>query len=309
MVDAMENSDHLVISVRGLVKRFGTLRALDGLDLEVRQGEVHGFLGPNGAGKSTTIRSLLGLLRADAGAAEVFGLDPWRDAVEIHRRLAYVPGDVALWPNLSGGETIDMLVRMRGGDPEHSRREELLERFDLDPTKKGRAYSKGNRQKVALVAAFATDNELLVLDEPTSGLDPLMEQVFNQCLAEHTARGATVLLSSHILSEVDRLANRVTIIRAGQAVETGSLSEMRHLHRNRIQALVTGAVPDLSRIQGVHDVTVDGQNVSCGVDPEGLPDVLAALMAAGVQELTSAPPTLEEVFLDVYRPETAGTPR
>jgi ABC-2 type transport system ATP-binding protein len=239
----------------------------------------------------------------------VFGLDPWRDAVEIHRRLAYVPGDVALWPNLSGGETIDMLVRMRGGDPERSRREELLERFDLDPTKKGRAYSKGNRQKVALVAAFATDNELLVLDEPTSGLDPLMEQVFNECLAEHTARGATVLLSSHILSEVDRLANRVTIIRAGQAVETGSLSEMRHLHRNRIQALVTGAVPDLSRIDGVHDVIVDGQNVTCGVDPEGLTDVLAALMAAGVKELTSAPPTLEEVFLDVYRPETAGSPR
>ncbi|HEX2895728.1 MAG TPA: ABC transporter ATP-binding protein [Marmoricola sp.] len=303
----MRNS--AVISVHGLVKSFGTVRALDGLDLEVRTGDVHGFLGPNGAGKSTTIRSLLGLLRTDAGGAEVFGLDPWRDAVEIHRRLAYVPGDVALWPNLTGGETIDMLIRMRGEDPQRSRRGELLERFDLDPTKKGRAYSKGNRQKVALVAAFATDNELLVLDEPTSGLDPLMEQVFNECLAEHTERGATVLLSSHILSEVERLADRVTIIRAGKAVESGTLSEMRHLHRNRIQALVTGAVPDLSGVDGAHDVTVDGQRVACSVDPEALTEVLAALMAAGVEELTSAPPTLEEVFLDVYRPEAAGTTR
>ncbi len=305
----MQNGPVPVITVRGLVKRFGTVRALDELDLEVGPGEVHGFLGPNGAGKSTTIRSLLGLLRTESGTARVFGLDPWRDAVAIHRRLAYVPGDVALWPNLTGGETIDMLLRMRGGDPAQSRRDELLERFDLDPTKKGRAYSKGNRQKVALVAAFATDSELLILDEPTSGLDPLMEQVFNECLADHTARGATVLLSSHILSEVERLANRVTIIRAGKAVETGTLHEMRHLHRNRIQAVVTGGVPDLAGIPGVHDVTVDGQEVTCSVDPEGLPQVLAALTAAGVKELTSTPPTLEELFLDVYRPEPAAVPR
>jgi ABC-2 type transport system ATP-binding protein len=299
--------DGPVISVSGLVKTFGSVRALDELDLQVGRGDVHGFLGPNGAGKSTTIRSLLGLLRTDAGAAQVFGLDPWRDAVEIHRRLAYVPGDVALWPNLSGGETIDMLLRMRGADPARSRREELLERFDLDPTRKGRAYSKGNRQKVALVAAFAADADLLILDEPTSGLDPLMEQVFNECLAEHTARGATVLLSSHILSEVERLANRVTIIRAGKAVESGTLREMRHLHRNRIQALVTGAVPDLEALAGVHDVSVDGQSVTCSVDPEGLSEVLAALTAAGVKELTSSPPTLEELFLDVYRPARAGS--
>jgi len=245
----MTTTNSPVISVRGLVKTFGSFRALDELDLDVAQGDVHGFLGPNGAGKSTTIRSLLGLLRTDAGEARVFGLDPWRDAVEIHRRLAYVPGDVALWPNLSGGETIDMLLRMRGADPTSSRREELLDRFDLDPTKKGRAYSKGNRQKVALVAAFASDTDLLVLDEPTSGLDPLMEQVFNECVAEHTARGATVLLSSHILSEVERLASRVTIIRAGRAVETGTLEEMRHLHRNRIAATVTGSVPDLAAVQ------------------------------------------------------------
>jgi ABC-2 type transport system ATP-binding protein len=299
----MEMSTAPVISVHGLVKTFGTVRALDELDLEVAPGDVHGFLGPNGAGKSTTIRSLLGLLRTDSGSARVFGLDPWRDAVEIHRRLAYVPGDVALWPNLSGGETIDLLIRMRGGDPAQSRREELLERFDLDPTKKGRAYSKGNRQKVALVAAFATDCELLILDEPTSGLDPLMEQVFNECVAEHTARGATVLLSSHILSEVERLAGSVTIIRAGRAVETGTLASMRHLHRCRIEALVTGAVPALDGMPGVHDVSVDGRRVTCTVDPEGLTDVLGALTATGVRELTSTPPTLEELFLDVYRPD------
>jgi ABC-2 type transport system ATP-binding protein len=297
----MDGSLTPVISVQGLEKTFGSFRALDRLDLEVRPGEVHGFLGPNGAGKSTTIRSLLGLLRVDGGIARVFGLDPWRDAVAIHRRLAYVPGDVALWPNLSGGETIDLLIRMRGANPAGSRREELLERFDLDPTKKGRAYSKGNRQKVALVAAFAVDSELLVLDEPTSGLDPLMEQVFNECLAEHKARGATVLLSSHILSEVERLADRVTIIRAGRAVETGTLEEMRHLRRNRIRAEVVGSAPDLSTVPGVHDLTVDGQVLTCTVDPEGLGSVLDLLTAAGIRSLTSTPPTLEELFLDVYR--------
>ena len=299
-----------VISVRGLVKKFGSFRALDGLDLEVRAGEVHGFLGPNGAGKSTTIRSLLGLLGSDGGSASVFGLDPWADAVAIHRRLAYVPGDVALWPNLSGGETIDLLIRMRGADPDgpDSRREEMLERFQLDPTKRGRAYSKGNRQKVALVAAFATPSELLILDEPTSGLDPLMEQVFNECVAEHTAAGATVLLSSHILSEVERLADRVTIIRDGRTVETGTLEEMRHLRRNNVRAEVAGPVPDLSVIAGVHDVVVDGQVVTCSVDPEAMSQVLGALTAAGVHSLTSTPQTLEELFLDVYRADPGGSP-
>jgi ABC-2 type transport system ATP-binding protein len=290
-----------VVDVRGLVKTFGHFRALDGLDLSVLPGEVHGFLGPNGAGKSTTIRALLGLLRTDGGTATVFGRDPWRDAVEIHRRLAYVPGDVALWPNLSGGETIDLLIRMRGGDPTHSRRAELLERFDLDPTKKGRAYSKGNRQKVALVAAFATDAELLILDEPTAGLDPLMEEVFNECVAERTARGASVLLSSHILSEVERLADRVTIIREGRAVETGTLADLRHLRRNHVRAEVSGPVPALDALPGVYDATVAGQVVSCTVDPEGLPLVLSALSDAGVLALTSTPPTLEELFLDAYR--------
>src|SRR3954471_3372446 len=208
------------ISVSGLVKAYGPTRALDGLDLTVRTGEVHGFLGPNGAGKSTTIRVLLGLLRADAGTTRLLGGDPWKDAVTLHRRLAYVPGDVTLWPTLSGGEVIDLLGRLRGG-LNQARRAELLERFELDPRKKGRAYSKGNRQKVALVAALASDVELLILDEPTSGLDPLMEEVFRECVADERERGRTVLLSSHILSEVEALCDRVTIIRSGRTVETG----------------------------------------------------------------------------------------
>jgi ABC-2 type transport system ATP-binding protein len=307
----MSESPTSVISVHGLVKKFGKFRALDGLDLEVRQGEVHGFLGPNGAGKSTTIRSLLGLLGNDGGSATVFGLDPWADAVAIHRRLAYVPGDVALWPNLSGGETIDLLIRMRGANPagSGSRREEMLQRFRLDPTKRGRAYSKGNRQKVTLVAAFATFAELLILDEPTSGLDPLMEQVFNECVAEQTAAGATVLLSSHILSEVERLAQRVTIIRDGRAVETGSLDAMRHLHRNKVRAEVAGPVPHLADITGVHEVLVDGQVVTCSVDSDAMADVLGVLTTAGVRTLTSTPPTLEELFLDVYRVDPEGVRR
>jgi ABC-2 type transport system ATP-binding protein len=307
----VRNTNDVVISVEGLVKRFGSFAALDGLDLTVHRGDVHGFLGPNGAGKSTTIRSLLGLLGVDGGTASVFGLDPWRDAVAIHRRLAYVPGDVSLWPNLSGGEMIDLLIRMRGADPTGpgSRRAELLERFQLDPRKKGRAYSKGNRQKVALVAALATPSELLVLDEPTSGLDPLMEQVFNECVAEHTAAGATVLLSSHILSEVERLASRVTIIRDGRAVESGSLQDMRHLHRNNVRAELSGPAPDLASVDGVHDVAVEGRVVSCSVDPDAMPAVLAALTAAGVRNLTSTPPTLEELFLDVYRTDPAGALR
>ena len=230
-----------VIDVRGLVKSFGRFRALDGFDLRAEQGEVHGFLGPNGAGKSTTIRIVLGLMQATGGEVRLFGEDPWRRAPELHRRLAYVPGDVSLWPNLSGGETVDLLLRMRGIDPAQSRRNEMLERFKLDPTTKGRAYSKGNRQKVALVAAFASPTDLLVLDEPTSGLDPLMEQVFRACIAELTARGATVLLSSHILSEVERLADRVTIIRAGRAVESGTLAELRLTQAGAQAGAQTGA--------------------------------------------------------------------
>ncbi|PJN21905.1 ABC transporter ATP-binding protein [Kitasatospora sp. CB02891] len=284
------------ISVSGLVKTFGRTRALDGLDLTVEQSEVHGFLGPNGSGKSTTIRVLLGLLRADSGTATLLGGDPWRDAVPLHRRLAYVPGDVTLWRNLSGGEAIDLLGRLRGGlDP--TRRAALLERFELDPTKKGRAYSKGNRQKVALVAAFAGDTDLLILDEPTSGLDPLMEEVFRECVAEARDRGATVLLSSHILSEVEALCDRVSIIRAGRTVETGTLDDLRHLTRTSVDAVLTGPPP---RPDYVHDLTVDGNRLRCQVDTEQLGALLAELTAVGVRSLASRPPTLEELFLRHY---------
>ena len=271
------------ISIDGLVKTFGRFRALDELQLEVAEGEVHGFLGPNGAGKSTTIRVLLGLLRADAGRVTLLGGDPWGDAVALHRRLAYVPGDVTLWPNLSGGEAIDLLGRLRGGLDE-ARRADLLERFELDPTKKGRAYSKGNRQKVALVAALASDVELLILDEPTSGLDPLMEEVFRSCVADERERGRTVLLSSHILSEVEALCDRVTIIRSGRTVETGSLAELRHLTRITIEA-----------------DTADGEHVVEQVEPGELQPVLEKLVARGVTSLESRPPTLEELFLRHYQ--------
>src|SRR3954467_9142110 len=272
-----------VIEIAGLVKAFGDFRALDGLDLEVATGEVQGFLGPNGAGKSTTILVLLGLLKADAGTARLLGADPWRDAVALHRRLAYVPGDVTLWANLSGGEAIDLLGRLRGGLDE-ARRAALLERFELDPTKKGRAYSKGNRQKVALVAALASDVELLILDEPTSGLDPLMEEVFRECVADERARGRTVLLSSHILSEVEALCDRVTIIRAGRTVETGTLADLRHLTRITIEAQ-TEAGP-----------------VREQVEPSELQGVLERLVQAGVTNLVAHPPTLEELFLRHYGP-------
>jgi len=300
-VNDVHANQHEVIGIRGLEKSFGATRALAGLDLSVAKGEVHGFLGPNGAGKSTTIRILLGLVRRDAGEVRLFGGDAWAEAAQLHRRLAYVPGDVSLWPNLSGGEVIDLMLRMRGAPVDHPLRAEMLERFELDPTKKGRAYSKGNRQKVALVAAFAAPTDLLVLDEPTSGLDPLMEEVFASAIADVRAAGTTVLLSSHILSEVERLADRVTIIREGRVVETGDLDEMRHLHRSRVRAEVVGTPPDLSGIPGVHDLSVEGSVVSCGVDAEALPLVLTALTGAGVRTLTSTPPTLEELFLDAYR--------
>jgi ABC-2 type transport system ATP-binding protein len=290
------------ISVSGLVKNFGRTRALDGLDLTVETGEVHGFLGPNGAGKSTTLRILLGLLRADAGTATLLGGDPWRDISDLHRRLAYVPGDVTLWPNLSGGEVIDLLGRLRGGlDPR--RRADLLERFDLDPTRKGRAYSKGNRQKVALVAALASDVELLLLDEPTSGLDPLMEEVFRECVAEERDSGRTVLLSSHILAEVEALCDRVSIIRAGRAVETGTLDDLRHLTRTSVAAELAAPPDGLATLPGVHDLVVDGTRVRCEVDTDQLNEVLRHLTLAGVRTLRSQPPTLEELFLRHYQDE------
>ncbi|MEV0040861.1 ABC transporter ATP-binding protein [Streptomyces sp. NPDC050804] len=297
------------ISVAGLHKSFGRTHALDGLDLAVETGEVHGFLGPNGAGKSTAIRVLLGLLRPDSGAARLLGRDPWQDAVELHRRVAYVPGDVTLWRNLSGGEVIDLYGRLRGGlDP--ARRAELIERFELDPTKKGRTYSKGNRQKVALVAAFASDVDLLILDEPTSGLDPLMEEVFQSCVEEERERGTTVLLSSHVLSEVEALCDRVSIIRKGVTVESGSLSELRHLTRTSVSAELVGAPGGLARLPGVHGLDVQGHRVRLQVDTDRLDAVLRSLSESGIRSLTSTPPTLEELFLRHYAaddPDGPGT--
>ncbi|MGH9249548.1 MAG: ATP-binding cassette domain-containing protein [Acidimicrobiales bacterium] len=292
------------IEVSDLVKTFGRTRALDGLDLSVATGEVHGFLGPNGSGKSTTIRVLLGLLRANSGRAVLLGGDPWNDAVLLHRRLAYVPGEVNLWPNLSGGEVIDLLGHLRG-EVDRRRRDELLERFELDPTKKGRTYSKGNRQKVALVAALASDSELLILDEPTSGLDPLMEAVFQDTIKELTRDSRTVLLSSHILAEVEALCERVSIIRHGRTVESGTLAELRHLTRTSIAVETERPIEGLDSLHGVHDPDLDGLRARFDVDTAQLDGALKFLSQFGVRALTSQPPTLEELFLRHYGDELA----
>ena len=290
------------VAVAGLVKTFGSFRALDGLDLTVATGEVHGFLGPNGSGKTTTIRVLLGLLRADAGEVSLLGGDPWTESVELHRRLAYVPGDVSLWPKLSGGEIIDLFGRLRG-DLDRARRDDLLDRFELDPTKKARTYSKGNRQKVALVAALASSAELLILDEPTSGLDPLMEAVFQDCIKEVKAEGRTVLLSSHILAEVEALCDSISIIRAGRTVQAGTLDELRRLTRTAITAETRRPVAGLASLPGVHGVEADGTVVHFDVDGDHLEEAMAAVAGAGVLRLTSSPPTLEELFLRHYGDE------
>lgn len=290
------------IELSELTKTFGSTVALDRLDLAVVPGEVHGFLGPNGAGKSVTIRVLLGLLRADSGRATVLEMDPWSDAVELHRHLAYVPGEVNLWRNLSGGEVIDLMARLRGGlDPR--RRAELIDRLDLDPTKKARTYSKGNRQKVALVAAFASDARLLLLDEPTSGLDPLMEAEFQQLVHEATDRGATVLLSSHILAEVEKLCDRVTIIRRGTAVESGTLTELRHMTRTSVEVTTTERVTGLESIDGIHDAAMEGERLVFEVDSARIGAALEHLGRFGIESLVSQPPTLEEMFLRHYGDE------
>ena len=288
-----------VIQIAGLEKSFGAVRALDGLDLEVEAGEVHGFLGPNGSGKSTTIRVLLGLLRADAGSVSMLAGDPWSEAPTLHRRLAYVPGDVNLWPNLTGGEVIDLLGRMRGG-LDTSRRDALLDRFELDPTKKARTYSKGNRQKVALVAAFAAGAELLLLDEPTSGLDPLMESAFRGCVTEARDRGATVLLSSHILAEVEALCDRVSIIRAGRTVQSGSLAQLRHLTRTTVVAETVQPASGLADLPGVHQPQFTDGRVTFDVDSDDLDAAMKCLTGVGLRSLTAHPPTLEELFLRQY---------
>ncbi|MBD0693735.1 ABC transporter ATP-binding protein [Streptomyces sp. CBMA123] len=293
------------IILSGLRKTFGRTTALDGLDLTVETGEVHGFLGPNGAGKSTTLRVLLGLLRVDGGSAQLLGKDPWSDAVELHRRLAYVPGDVELWPNLTGGEAIDLLSRLRGR-LDRRRRDELIERFDLDPTKKGRSYSKGNRQKVAIVAALASDAELLLLDEPTSGLDPLMEVVFQDVVRQAKARGRTVLLSSHVLDEVEKLGDRVSIIRQGRVVESGTLTELRHLTRTTVEAETDRPVTGLEALAGVHALRTDGRRVRFAVDGARLDAAVRRLSEAGLRTLVSHPPTLEELMLRHYGDELAA---
>lgn len=292
------------IATSGLVKTFGSTRALDGLDLTVNTGEVHGFLGPNGAGKSTTIRVLLGLLRADFGHVEVLGGDPWNDAVSLHRRLAYVPGDVELWPNLTGGEAIDVLGRLRGG-LNQARRADLIERFDLDPTRKSRTYSKGNRQKVAIVAALASDSELLVLDEPTSGLDPLMEVVFQDVINQVKADGRTVLLSSHILAQVEALADRVSIIRQGKIVQSGTLNGMRHLTRTTIEAETHRPVTGLERLPGIHNLETTDGRIRFAVDGGHLDAAVKHVSGFGLSAMTSHPPTLEEIMLRHYGDELA----
>ena len=297
-----------VVSIEGLVKTFGPTRALDDFDLRVQRGEVHGFLGPNGAGKTVTIRVLLGLLRADRGEVSVLGGDPWTEAVELHRRLAYVPGDVSLWPSLSGGEIIDFLLRLRG-PVDRARRDELIERFELDPRKKSRSYSKGNRQKVALIAALGSDVELLILDEPTSGLDPLMESVFQQTILDAVARGTTVLLSSHILAEVEKLCDRVTIIREGRAVRDGTLTELRAVTRTTVTVATDAPPVGLDELAGVSAVRhLDGY-IRFEVDGDGLDTVIRHLAPFGVRSLVSHPPTLEDLFLRLYGDRSDGVTR
>ncbi|MGE2730263.1 ABC transporter ATP-binding protein [Mycolicibacterium vaccae] len=293
-------SDTPAVAIHGLRKSFGRTRALDGLDLTVAPGEVAGFLGPNGAGKSTTIRVLLGLLRADAGTVRLLDGDPWRDAVRLHRRIAYVPGDVTLWPNLTGMQAIDFLAALRDkGSVDVARRDELIERFELDPHKKARTYSKGNRQKVAIVAALCTRSELFIFDEPTSGLDPLMEQAFGQCVREVVDEGAAVLLSSHILAEVEKLCHSVTIVRAGRTVRSGSLAEMRHLMRTTVSAR-TREPADLRDAGYAHDLHVEQSQVRFTVDRDDLGRAMADLTRRGLEDLTVAPASLEDMFLREY---------
>ncbi|MFU0790514.1 ABC transporter ATP-binding protein [Cerasibacillus sp. JNUCC 74] len=288
-----------VLQTRNLTKKFGKFTALDQVNIEVDKGQVYGFIGPNGAGKSTTIRVLLGILKATSGEVRIFGKDAWQDAVAIHKRTAYVPGDVNLWPNLTGGEVIDLFIKLRGGINNH-RKEELIERFELDPTKKCRTYSKGNRQKVALVSAFAIDADLYILDEPTSGLDPLMEQIFQSCVLEAKEEGKSVLLSSHILSEVEKLCDHIGIIRQGKIIETGSLYELRHLTRTNLRIETKQPIPSLVDIKGIHDVNKKDNKLSFQVDTEELDSVIRYLSQYGIVKLESTPPTLEDLFMRHY---------
>lgn len=291
-----------IIKISSLTKKFGKFTALDEINLEVNKGEVYGFIGPNGAGKTTTIRILLGVLKATKGGAKIFGRDAWKDAVEIHKNIAYVPGDINLWPNLTGGEIIDLFVKLRASDNK-SRREELIEKFNLDPSKKCRAYSKGNRQKVALIAAFASEADLYILDEPTSGLDPLMEKVFQECIMEAKEEGKSVLLSSHILSEVEKLCDKVSIIRQGRIIESGSLDELRHLTRTTMLIQTKETIKGLNKLKGIHDIEERDKSIYFQVDTEELDSVMKHISQFGLIKLESAPPTLEDLFMRHYKGE------
>ncbi|WP_150461308.1 ABC transporter ATP-binding protein [Nesterenkonia ebinurensis] len=299
-----------VIYAQDLVKEFGPVRALDNLNLNIAPGEVHGYLGPNGAGKSTTMRVLLGLLRPDSGVIQLFGRDPWKDAVALHRRLAYVPGDVELWPNLTGGEVIDMFLRLRANEGETNfstkRRDDLIERFDLDPRKKTRTYSKGNRQKVALISALAADVDLLLLDEPTAGLDPLMEVVFQEVIKEAKAQGKSVLLSSHILAQVEALSDRISIIRAGHIVESGTLSELRHMTRTTIEVETEKSAQQLQGLSFVHDFHAEGERTVFEVDGDHIREVMDSLAGLGIRSIVAHPPTLEQLLMRHYGDDLSG---
>ena len=288
-----------LVEVRELTKKFGSFTALDQVELTMDAGEICGFIGPNGAGKSTTIRVLLGMLKPTSGTVKIFGLDAWKDAVQIHKKVAYVPGDANLWPNLTGGEVIDLFLKMRGnGSP--SKKEELLKRFELDPTKKCRTYSKGNRQKIALISAFASDADLYILDEPTSGLDPLMERIFQECVLEVKAEGKSVLLSSHILSEVEKLCDKIAIIRQGKIIETGTLSEMRHLTRTKLTIKTKETIPALQEMKGIHNLEQSDSEFVFQVDTEELGNIIQYISTFGIEKLESAPPTLEDLFMRHY---------
>lgn len=292
-----------LVEIKGLTKRFGKFTALKKVDLSVNEGEIYGFIGPNGAGKSTTIRVLLGMLKPSEGQVTIFGKDAWKDAVAIHKRVAYVSGDANLWPNLTGGEVIDLFLTMRGKGNEN-RRDELIQRFKLDPSKKCRTYSKGNRQKIALIAAFASEADLYILDEPTAGLDPLMERIFQECILEVKQQGKTVLLSSHILSEVEKLCDRVAIIREGEIIETGTLSQMRHLTRTKLTVETRKAMVGLSELKGVHDAIHTNDGWAFQVDSEEMEKVIEYISQFGVLKLESAPPTLEDLFIRHYKEDS-----
>lgn len=294
-----------LLQAKNVSKQFGDFTALDNINIEVKKGEVYGFIGPNGAGKSTTIRILLGILQATSGEAKLFGMDAWSEAVAIHKRIAYVPGDVNLWPNLTGGEVIDLFTKLQGS-PNEKRKAELMDVFDLDPTKKCRTYSKGNRQKVALVAAFASDAELFILDEPTSGLDPLMERKFQEQVLQLKKEGKSVLLSSHILSEVEKLCDRVGIIREGKIIETGTLAELRHLTRMHISVETKKAIPELTEMSGIHDLVLDEHKASFQVDSEALDEVMSYVSQSGIVQIESAPTTLEDLFMRHYESDESS---